>query len=163
MFLKDEKLQHVLGHFQKDFEGVVSAENLGKSRNYGVMVSWKLIKSLTKIYLSHIDELILVIFQISAGAKFGVYGSFLPTYPRSPVCSHSRTPPKVHYGNASKSPNNMQLEVAFFYGLRHFFIISSSTGSLLIQELLVYLCSQILLLCRMVAIALQFLCLSLSH
>ncbi|XP_044492146.1 cysteine-tryptophan domain-containing zinc finger protein 7-like isoform X2 [Mangifera indica] len=68
----DEKLQHVLGHFQKDFEGVVSAENLG--------------------------------------AKFGVYGSFLPTYPRSPVCSHSRTPPKVHYGNASKSPNNMQLE-----------------------------------------------------
>lgn len=29
--LKDEKLQHVLGHFQKDFEGGVSAENLGKS------------------------------------------------------------------------------------------------------------------------------------
>ena len=31
MFLKDEKIQHVLGHFQKDFEGGVSAENLGKS------------------------------------------------------------------------------------------------------------------------------------
>lgn len=30
--LKDEKLQNVLGHFQKDFEGGVSAENLGKSR-----------------------------------------------------------------------------------------------------------------------------------
>lgn len=29
--LKDEKLQNVLGHFQKDFEGGVSAENLGKS------------------------------------------------------------------------------------------------------------------------------------
>lgn len=28
--LKDEKLEHVLGHFQKDFEGGVSAENLGK-------------------------------------------------------------------------------------------------------------------------------------
>jgi hypothetical protein len=28
---KDEKLQDVLGHFQKDFEGGVSAENLGKS------------------------------------------------------------------------------------------------------------------------------------
>ncbi|XP_031258978.1 uncharacterized protein LOC116117085 isoform X1 [Pistacia vera] len=68
----DEKLQHVLGHFQKDFEGGVSAENLG--------------------------------------AKFGGYGSFLPTYPRSPVWSHPKTPPKVHYGNASKSPNNMQLE-----------------------------------------------------
>lgn len=28
--VKDEKLQDVLGHFQKDFEGGVSAENLGK-------------------------------------------------------------------------------------------------------------------------------------
>lgn len=28
--LKGEKLQNVLGHFQKDFEGGVSAENLGK-------------------------------------------------------------------------------------------------------------------------------------
>ena len=28
--LKDEKLENVLGHFQKDFEGGVSAENLGK-------------------------------------------------------------------------------------------------------------------------------------
>jgi hypothetical protein len=27
---QDEKLQDVLGHFQKDFEGGVSAENLGK-------------------------------------------------------------------------------------------------------------------------------------
>ena len=27
---KDEKLENVLGHFQKDFEGGVSAENLGK-------------------------------------------------------------------------------------------------------------------------------------
>lgn len=27
---KGEKLQNVLGHFQKDFEGGVSAENLGK-------------------------------------------------------------------------------------------------------------------------------------
>lgn len=30
-FSQDEKLQDVLGHFQKDFEGGVSAENLGKS------------------------------------------------------------------------------------------------------------------------------------
>lgn len=27
---QDEKLKDVLGHFQKDFEGGVSAENLGK-------------------------------------------------------------------------------------------------------------------------------------
>lgn len=30
IFIKDEKLQNVLGHFQKEFEGGVSAENLGK-------------------------------------------------------------------------------------------------------------------------------------
>ena len=36
-FLKDEKLQNVLGHFQKDFEGGVSAENLGKSRSSRTM------------------------------------------------------------------------------------------------------------------------------
>ena len=28
---KDEKIQSVLGHFKKDFEGLVSVENLGKS------------------------------------------------------------------------------------------------------------------------------------
>ncbi|KAK6260195.1 hypothetical protein SCA6_014669 [Theobroma cacao] len=69
---KDEKIQHVLGHFQKDFEGGVSAENLG--------------------------------------AKFGGYGSFLPTYARSPGWSHPKSPPKVQSCNAPRSPNNMQLE-----------------------------------------------------
>ncbi|XP_038876723.1 cysteine-tryptophan domain-containing zinc finger protein 7-like isoform X2 [Benincasa hispida] len=69
----DVKLQHVLGHFQKDFEGGVSAENLG--------------------------------------AKFGGYGSFLPSYQRSPVWSHSRTPPKGHNGSTSRSPNNFHQEV----------------------------------------------------
>ncbi|KAK1558243.1 hypothetical protein Q3G72_000157 [Acer saccharum] len=68
----DEKLQDVLGHFQKDFEGGVSAENLG--------------------------------------SKFGGYGSFLPTYQRSPVWSHPRTPPKVQSNNGPRSPNNMQSE-----------------------------------------------------
>ncbi|KAI7747695.1 hypothetical protein M8C21_029033, partial [Ambrosia artemisiifolia] len=66
----DEKLQDVLGHFQKDFEGGVSAENLG--------------------------------------AKFGGYGSFLPTYQRSPAGPHSKTPPKVNVNNAS--PNHLHLE-----------------------------------------------------
>ncbi|XVF21909.1 hypothetical protein REPUB_Repub12eG0129600 [Reevesia pubescens] len=68
----DEKIQHVLGHFQKDFEGGVSAENLG--------------------------------------AKFGGYGSFLPTYTRSPGWPHPKSPPKVQSCNASRSPNTMQLE-----------------------------------------------------
>ncbi|KAK4777167.1 hypothetical protein SAY86_005855 [Trapa natans] len=51
----DVKIQDVLGHFQKDFEGGVSAENLG--------------------------------------AKFGGYGSFLPSYQRSPARSQSRSSP----------------------------------------------------------------------
>ncbi|KAL8192029.1 hypothetical protein R6Q57_028150 [Mikania cordata] len=66
----DEKLQDVLGHFQKDFEGGFSAENLG--------------------------------------AKFGGYGSFLPTYQRSPAGPHSKTPPKVHVNNTS--PNDPHME-----------------------------------------------------
>ncbi|CAJ1879051.1 unnamed protein product [Sphenostylis stenocarpa] len=68
----DDKIQDVLGHFQKDFEGGVSAENLG--------------------------------------AKFGGYGSFLPTYQRSPVWSHPRTPQKNHSQNTPKSPNNLPPE-----------------------------------------------------
>lgn len=68
----DDRIQDVLGQFQKDFEGGVSAENLG--------------------------------------AKFGGYGSFLPSYQRSPVWSHSRTPPKVHNYSLPKSPYNVKLE-----------------------------------------------------
>ncbi|CAL0311083.1 unnamed protein product [Lupinus luteus] len=68
----DEKLQDVLGHFQKDFEGGVSAENLG--------------------------------------AKFGGYGSFLPTYQRSPFWSQPSTPQKFRSQNTPRSPNNVQQE-----------------------------------------------------
>lgn len=68
----DEKLQNVLGHFQKDFEGVVSAENLG--------------------------------------AKYGIYGSFLPAYRRSPVWSHSRSPQRVQSHNTPQSPNLLLVE-----------------------------------------------------
>lgn len=73
----DEKLQDVLGHFQKDFEGGVSAENLGP--------------------------------------KFGGYGSFLPTYQRSP--------PEVHSNNRPRSPNNTHFE-----GGRQNSLVSSSTS-----------------------------------
>ncbi|KAI3679006.1 hypothetical protein L6452_38312 [Arctium lappa] len=69
----DEKIQDVLGHCQKEFEGGVSAENLG--------------------------------------AKFGGYGSFLPTYQRSPVWPHPKTPPKVLTYSAHASPNNAHVEV----------------------------------------------------
>ncbi|CAO2824492.1 unnamed protein product [Amaranthus hypochondriacus] len=70
----DEKLQNVLGHFKKDFEGVVSAESLG--------------------------------------AKFGSYGSFLPAHRRSPVHTHSKTPPRVQNHVTHQSPNTFQAEVA---------------------------------------------------
>ncbi|GER24751.1 CW-type Zinc Finger [Striga asiatica] len=68
-----EKLQNVLGHFQKDFEGGVSAENLG--------------------------------------AKFGGYGSFLPTYQRSPSWSHTKSPAEAHHNHdPPKSPKRLQVE-----------------------------------------------------
>ncbi|KAL3644796.1 hypothetical protein CASFOL_009976 [Castilleja foliolosa] len=67
-----EKLQSVLGHFQKDFEGGVSAENLG--------------------------------------AKFGGYGSFLPTHQRSPSWSHTRSPAEAHNYDSPKSPRKLHLE-----------------------------------------------------
>ncbi|KAF8394535.1 hypothetical protein HHK36_020746 [Tetracentron sinense] len=71
----DEKLQDVLGQFRKDFEGGVSAENLG--------------------------------------AKFGGYGSFLPTYQRSPsVWSHPRSPQKAQNYSTPRSPNNLLPEGA---------------------------------------------------
>ncbi|CAI9767879.1 unnamed protein product [Fraxinus pennsylvanica] len=67
-----EKLQNVLGHFQKDFEGGVSAENLG--------------------------------------AKFGGYGSFLPTYQRSPSWTRPRSSPEVHNCSEPRFLNNLNLE-----------------------------------------------------
>ncbi|KHG00168.1 MORC family CW-type zinc finger protein 4 [Gossypium arboreum] len=79
----DEKIQHVLGHFQKDFEGGVSAENLG--------------------------------------AKFGGYGSFLPTYTRSPGWPHPNSSPKVQSWHAPRSPPKMPLEDG-----RHNSVCSSS-------------------------------------
>ncbi|CBI36809.3 unnamed protein product, partial [Vitis vinifera] len=81
----DERLQDVLGHYQKDFEGGVSAENLG--------------------------------------AKFGGYGSFLPTYQRSPLMwSHQRTPQKVQIQNISK-PSNLPSKVFFHKILPFFFLL----------------------------------------
>ncbi|GMH08328.1 hypothetical protein Nepgr_010168 [Nepenthes gracilis] len=77
----DEKVQHVLGHFQKDFEGGVSAENLG--------------------------------------AKFGGYGSFLPTYQWSPsVSSQPKSPGGSHNTRSTTTTttttnnNNSQFEGA---------------------------------------------------
>ncbi|XP_018432880.1 cysteine-tryptophan domain-containing zinc finger protein 3 [Raphanus sativus] len=63
----DEKLQNILGHFKKDFEGDFSAENLG--------------------------------------AKFGGYGSFLPTYQRSPLWSYPKAPAKPQSSAGARSPN----------------------------------------------------------
>ncbi|KAL5197040.1 hypothetical protein ABZP36_000552 [Zizania latifolia] len=66
----DEKLHDVLGHFQKDFEGGVSAENLG--------------------------------------SKFGEYGSFLPTYQRSPLPQTTSPPNAVNV--SSRSPYHQPTE-----------------------------------------------------
>ncbi|WOK96001.1 hypothetical protein Cni_G04708 [Canna indica] len=70
----DEKIQDVLGHFQKDFEADVSAETLG--------------------------------------AKFGGYGSFLPTYQRSPsnLCQ-PRSPQRLPNQNVKRSPYNASVKV----------------------------------------------------
>ncbi|KAJ8573827.1 hypothetical protein K7X08_010338 [Anisodus acutangulus] len=69
----DEKLQSVLGHFQKDFEGGVCAENLG--------------------------------------AKFGGYGSFLPTYQRSPsILPQPRTPQISQNQGTLRSPKHLGFE-----------------------------------------------------
>ncbi|XP_042054976.1 cysteine-tryptophan domain-containing zinc finger protein 3-like isoform X2 [Salvia splendens] len=63
-----EKVQSILGHLQKDFEGGVCAENLG--------------------------------------AKFGGYGSFLPTYQRSPsIWSQPKSPPRVQNSHLPISPS----------------------------------------------------------
>uniref|UniRef100_A0ACD5XQ29 Uncharacterized protein n=1 Tax=Avena sativa TaxID=4498 RepID=A0ACD5XQ29_AVESA len=71
----DEKLQHVLGHFQKDFEGGVSAEKLGP--------------------------------------KFGGYGSFLPTYQRSPtpLPQSRRSSPMVANISTPRSPYQQPAEI----------------------------------------------------
>ncbi|KAK2992006.1 hypothetical protein RJ640_014867 [Escallonia rubra] len=66
----DEKVQNVLGHFQKDFEGGVSAENLG--------------------------------------AKFGGYGSFLPTYQRSWL--QPKTPQRAQNNGTPRSPTSFHVE-----------------------------------------------------
>ncbi|KAK9161507.1 hypothetical protein Syun_007848 [Stephania yunnanensis] len=67
----DEKVQNVLGHLQKDFEGgELSAENLG--------------------------------------AKFGGYGSFLPSQQRSPsILSHTRNSPNIQRFGTPRSPNSL--------------------------------------------------------
>lgn len=50
----------------------------------------------------------------SIGAKFGGYGSFLPTHQRSPsIWSHPRSPHKVQTYSTPKSPNNLLVEVLF--------------------------------------------------
>ncbi|KAK7363607.1 hypothetical protein VNO77_05756 [Canavalia gladiata] len=72
--VRDERIQHVLGHFRKDFEGGISAERLG--------------------------------------AKFGDYGSFLPTCERSPPFQSCPKTPQKHC-SLPKSPRNLHMAAAF--------------------------------------------------
>ena len=109
LFLKDEKLQDVLGHFQKDFEGGVSAENLGKSNKQTADIN--IFKEPRLCRLISCYRVIYWDFFLT-GAKFGGYGSFLPSHQRSPVLSHPRTPLKVH--NTPRSPNKLHTEVDIY-------------------------------------------------
>jgi len=45
--------------------------------------------------------------NLITGAKYGGYGSFLPTYQRSPVWSHPKTPAKPQSSTGTRSPNNL--------------------------------------------------------
>ncbi|XP_027332247.1 uncharacterized protein LOC113847373 isoform X2 [Abrus precatorius] len=72
----DERIQHVLGHFQKDFEGGICAERLG--------------------------------------AKFGDYGSFLPTYECSPPFRSCPKTTQKHY-SSPKPPSNLHMVAAFHH------------------------------------------------
>ncbi|KQK21712.1 uncharacterized protein LOC100830897 isoform X2 [Brachypodium distachyon] len=101
----DEKLQNVLGHFQKDFEGGVSADNLGP--------------------------------------KFGGYGSFLPTYQRSPTpLPQTRSSPKVANISTSRKPYQQSTEsmrqnpstVAAEYISRNNCAMGTSSGDLCKKE-----------------------------
>ncbi|KAI8003728.1 hypothetical protein LOK49_LG08G00232 [Camellia lanceoleosa] len=97
----DEKLHSVLGHFQKDFEGGVSAENLG--------------------------------------AKFGGYGSFLPTYQRSlSVRPQSKTPQRVQNFSSPRSHDVLPIErPPSFFVSHNFFSMTSFPvpGGLLLSSL----------------------------
>ncbi|XP_022959124.1 uncharacterized protein LOC111460215 isoform X1 [Cucurbita moschata] len=68
----DEKIERFLGHFQKDFEGGVSAEKLG--------------------------------------AKYGGYGSFLPTYERAPSILPHNINQQSDCNAAAPTPVNVPLE-----------------------------------------------------
>lgn len=51
-----------------------------------------------------------------AGAKYGGYGSFLPTYQRSPsIWSHPKTPRRVQDNNRAMSPVPMEVNGEFYF------------------------------------------------
>lgn len=119
---QDEKIRDILGHFQKDFEGGVSAENLGKigcaECSPKEVCPFSSIESEKLFYLT--------------GSKFGGYGSFLPTHPRFPtIWSHSKSPGRLSNHNNPISPHTPPAEVSvlflFIYycfgGLRHFDVV----------------------------------------
>ncbi|KAI3686609.1 hypothetical protein L1987_80289 [Smallanthus sonchifolius] len=57
-------------------------------------------------------EAVNFVLQVrSIWAKFGGYGSFLPTYQRSPAGPHSKTSPKVHVNNTSPNDLHLQLDL----------------------------------------------------
>lgn len=96
----------------KDFEGAVSAESLGESTTTYHLILFMFCKG-------HFDAscylcIMICRFDNLPGAKFGIYGSFLPAHRRSPVWSQSKSPPRVQ-NFIAQSPNTIQTEVPFLY------------------------------------------------
>lgn len=46
-----------------------------------------------------------VLIKYIIGAKFGGYGSFLPTYQRSPSWSHTKSPAEAHNYESPRKPH----------------------------------------------------------
>lgn len=88
------------------------------------------------ISLSYIDEKIQNVLRDcqkdfeygytpeNLGAKIREYGSFLPTYQRSPFGPPPKTPSKVLAYSVPQSPNNVHIEVGVFleFGQLHIYI-----------------------------------------
>ncbi|KAJ8443557.1 hypothetical protein Cgig2_017040 [Carnegiea gigantea] len=85
----DKKIENVLGHYQKDFMGGPSAENLGEFAHHKIKV-------FSDVYSSEYSMTL-------AGARLGDYGSFLPMQQRFPPILSN---PTAQSHVSSKSPQN---------------------------------------------------------
>lgn len=107
--LQDKKIQNLLGHFYKKFQGEINLKNLGKR-----------IKNCQPVCSAEVIDVVLAYVKKSLcsqyiGSLYGGHGSFLPAHPRSPLafpqCRIPADPP--NHGSASRSPY-LPTEVHFY-------------------------------------------------